>query len=102
MKSTTRLVLKVGVVTLIALALVSALAVSPLLAVPNHETHAYYSVVRDEPFAPFTEADRSFIRRTSLVPYYSVVKDEPFAPFTEADSDYVRRTSLVPYWSVLH
>ena len=84
---------------LVALVLVFLLAV-PLLAaaVPRYETSAYYSVVKDAPFAPYTDA--KVLQRTSLVAYYSVVKDAPFAPYT--DEQVLQRTSLIPYFSVVH
>jgi hypothetical protein len=71
---------------------------APLAAVPNYETRAYYSVVRDDPSAAFTASDE--LQRTSVVPYYSVVRDAPAAPFT--DPGELQRTSLVPYFSVVH
>ena len=53
---------------LTALVLTLALSAAPLAALTSMEPFAYYSVVRDKPFAPFTD-----LQSTSLVPYYSVV-----------------------------
>ncbi len=99
MKSTSLLMRKLAWSGVVALVLASVLVVAaPVAAAPNYETHAYYSVVKDEPSAPFTAADE--FKRTSLIAYYSVVRDEPSAPFT--DSELMKRTSLVPYYSVVH
>ena len=83
---------------MIALILGLALGVAPLAASPSFETSAYYSVVRDKAYAPYTTADE--FQRSSVVAYYSVVKDKPFAPYTTADE--FKRTSVVAYYSVLH
>ncbi len=84
---------------LISLALAFVLA-APLLAaaVPNTEPFAYYSVVRDKPYAAFTTGEE--LQRTSPIAYYSVVRDKPFAPFTAADQ--FKRTSTIAYYSVVH
>lgn len=50
-----------------------------VLAVPNYETHAYYSVVRDNPYAPYTAPNYE------THAYYSVVRDDPYAPYTETE-----------------
>lgn len=91
---------RLGLGGLIALVLVLVFAVSPLAAVPNYETRAYYSAVRDEPSAPFTDAEEA--QRTSLHAYYSVVRDEPVAPFTEDEKLELKRTSTIAYYSVVH
>lgn len=93
-----RLLHQVAWVTAGALVVAVLVAAAPAAAVPNMETHAYYSVVKDVAYAPYTEADA--LQRTSLIAYYSVVKDVAYAPYTEADA--FKRTSLLPYYSVLH
>ncbi|MHB1341369.1 MAG: hypothetical protein ACYC77_07225 [Coriobacteriia bacterium] len=78
-------------VGLLALVLLIAYAATAM-GLPRYETVPYFSVVGEEPFAPFTD-----LESTSLIPYYSVVGEVPFAPFTDLES-----TSLIPYYSVLH
>jgi opacity protein-like surface antigen len=57
----------VALCALVALAIVAA---APAFAVPNYEAHAYWSVVGDAPYAPYTVND---LKRTSLLPYWSVL-----------------------------
>lgn len=82
---------------LVVIALACCLLTAPAAAVPNMETHAYYSVVAEAPYAPYTVAG---LRATSIVAYHSVVADEPYAAYTTPDE--FKRTSLLPYYSVLH
>ncbi len=84
---------------LIALVVAFVLA-APLLAAafPRMEPFAYYSVVRDKPYAAYTTADE--FQRTSPIAYYSVVRDKPYAAYTTADE--FQRTSPIAYYSVLH
>ena len=84
--------------TLVALVLVFTATAAPLIASPNAETHAYYSVVRDKPYAPYTTA--TDLQRTSTYAYYSVVRDKPYSSYTTASE--FKRTSTVAYYSVLH
>ena len=62
---------------LVALVVVFALAAAPIAGAASVDQHTslipYYSVVRDKPFAAFTETD---LQSTSLIPYYSVVRDK--------------------------
>jgi 2-keto-4-pentenoate hydratase len=82
----------------VMLALLVAAAAAPAIATPRMEPFAYFSVVADKPFAPFTVDET--LKATSLLAYFSVVADAPYAPFTETDA--LRRTSTLAYYSVLH
>ena len=79
---------------LVAIALACCVIAAPAAAVPNTETHAYYSVVAEEPHAV------AGLQGTSVLAYHSVVAEEPYAAYTTPDE--FKRTSLLPYYSVLH
>jgi len=83
---------------LLVIVLASALVAAPAAAEPNYETQAYYSAVRDKPYAAYTAEDE--FQRTSTVAYYSVVKDKPYAGYTDVEQR--RRSSIVAYFTVVH
>ena len=71
MKTASFLVRVFACSALAALVLTSVFVSSAIATAPRYEIVPYYSVVRDEPYAPFTAADE--LKRTSLLAYYSVV-----------------------------
>lgn len=92
-----RRLLRLTVAGLVVCAFLVVPAAPMAVATPRYEPYAYYSVVADKPYAPYTvDAE---LQRTSIYAYFSVVRDKPYAPYTE--TELLKRTSIIAYRSVV-